>query len=73
VRVVVYDKLERPQPLGSGLILQPVGLHVLDEIGVAIESREIGRRNIQPHAMPGFESIRRHCDISRVIASQTRL
>ncbi len=32
-RVVIFDKLESPQPLGSGIILQPVGLHVLDEIG----------------------------------------
>jgi len=42
VRVVVYDKLERPQPLGSGLILQPVGLHVLDEIGVGERVRALG-------------------------------
>jgi 2-polyprenyl-6-methoxyphenol hydroxylase-like FAD-dependent oxidoreductase len=42
VRVVVYDKLERPQPLGSGLILQPVGLHVLDEIGVGDRVRALG-------------------------------
>jgi 2-polyprenyl-6-methoxyphenol hydroxylase-like FAD-dependent oxidoreductase len=39
-RVVVFDKLETPAPLGSGLILQPVGLRVLEEIGVrgAIEA-----------------------------------
>jgi 2-polyprenyl-6-methoxyphenol hydroxylase-like FAD-dependent oxidoreductase len=42
LRVVVYDKLERPQPLGSGLILQPVGLHVLDEIGVGDRVRALG-------------------------------
>jgi 2-polyprenyl-6-methoxyphenol hydroxylase-like FAD-dependent oxidoreductase len=42
VRVVVYDKLARPQPLGSGLILQPVGLHVLDEIGVGDRVRGLG-------------------------------
>lgn len=40
-RVVIFDKLERPQPLGSGIILQPVGLHVLGQIaGGAI--RELG-------------------------------
>lgn len=32
-RVTVFDRLEKPEPLGSGLILQPVGLAVLDEIG----------------------------------------
>jgi len=42
VHVVIYDKLERPQPLGSGLILQPVGLHVLDEIGVGDRVRALG-------------------------------
>ncbi len=38
-KVVVFDRLEQPQPLGSGLILQPVGLAVLDEIGAG---RRIG-------------------------------
>ena len=42
LRVVVYDKLETPQPLGSGLILQPVGLHVLDEIGAGRSVRALG-------------------------------
>ncbi len=42
LRVVVYDKLETPQPLGSGLILQPVGLHVLDEIGAGERIRALG-------------------------------
>lgn len=41
-RVVVYDKLDRPQPLGSGLILQPVGLHVLDQIGAGDAMRALG-------------------------------
>ena len=43
-RVVVYDKLAAPQPLGSGLIVQPVGLKVLDEIGVGDRIRELGAR-----------------------------
>jgi salicylate hydroxylase len=41
-RVVVYDRLQTPQPLGSGLILQPVGLRVLDEIGVGPRMRALG-------------------------------
>jgi 2-polyprenyl-6-methoxyphenol hydroxylase-like FAD-dependent oxidoreductase len=36
--------LQTPQPLGSGLILQPVGLRVLDEIGVGPRMRELGAR-----------------------------
>ena len=43
-RVVIYDRLQTPQPIGSGLILQPVGLHVLDEIGVGARMRELGAR-----------------------------
>lgn len=43
-QVVVFDKLETPSPLGSGLILQPVGLHVLDELGVGPAIRERGAR-----------------------------
>ncbi|MBI3439981.1 MAG: FAD-dependent monooxygenase [Proteobacteria bacterium] len=42
LRAVVYDKLETPQPLGSGLILQPAGLHVLDEIGAGDRIRALG-------------------------------
>ena len=39
-RVTLFDKLETPQPIGSGLILQPVGLAVLAELGLrgAIEA-----------------------------------
>lgn len=40
--VVIYDKLDAPKPLGSGLILQPVGLHVLDRIGVGAAMRAKG-------------------------------
>lgn len=40
--VVLFDKLEKPQPLGSGIILQPVGLCVLDEIGVGDAIRALG-------------------------------
>jgi salicylate hydroxylase len=41
-RVTVFDKMAWPQPLGSGLILQPVGLHVLDRIGAGGRIRELG-------------------------------
>ena len=41
-QVTVFDRLEKPQPLGSGLILQPVGLAVLDQIGVGVRLRELG-------------------------------
>jgi 2-polyprenyl-6-methoxyphenol hydroxylase-like FAD-dependent oxidoreductase len=41
-RVVVFDRMSAPAPIGSGLILQPVGLAVLDEIGVSDRMRELG-------------------------------
>jgi 2-polyprenyl-6-methoxyphenol hydroxylase-like FAD-dependent oxidoreductase len=41
-RVTVFDRLETPRPLGSGLILQPVGLAVLDEIGSGAGVRALG-------------------------------
>ncbi|MEZ5996095.1 MAG: NAD(P)/FAD-dependent oxidoreductase [Hyphomonadaceae bacterium] len=41
-RVVIFDKLEAPRPIGSGIILQPVGLSVLDEIGVGHAMRGLG-------------------------------
>jgi 2-polyprenyl-6-methoxyphenol hydroxylase-like FAD-dependent oxidoreductase len=36
-RVTIYERFERPQPLGSGLLIQPTGLAVLDRLGLAHE------------------------------------
>jgi salicylate hydroxylase len=41
-RVTVFDRLDAPRPLGSGLILQPVGLAVLDAIGIGARIRQLG-------------------------------
>jgi 2-polyprenyl-6-methoxyphenol hydroxylase-like FAD-dependent oxidoreductase len=41
-RITVFDRMEAPAPIGSGLILQPVGLAVLDEIGMAARIRALG-------------------------------
>jgi len=41
-RVVVHDRMDAPAPVGSGLILQPVGLAVLDQIGVGDRLRALG-------------------------------
>ncbi|MBT9447399.1 MAG: FAD-dependent monooxygenase [Hyphomonadaceae bacterium] len=43
-RVTIYDRLEKPAPLGSGLILQPVGMAVLAKLGLAGRARELGAR-----------------------------
>ena len=41
-RVVVFDRMETPSPLGSGLILQPVGLAVLDALELGEDMRARG-------------------------------
>ncbi len=41
-RVAMFDRLTTPQPLGSGLILQPVGLAVLDAVGAGADIRALG-------------------------------
>lgn len=41
-RITVFDRMEAPAPIGSGLILQPVGLPVLDEIGMGGRIRALG-------------------------------
>lgn len=33
-RVTLFDRFERPRPIGSGLMLQPTGLAVLDRLGL---------------------------------------
>ncbi|MEJ0059107.1 MAG: NAD(P)/FAD-dependent oxidoreductase [Terricaulis sp.] len=41
-RVVMFDKLAAPEPIGSGIILQPVGLAALDAVGVGDAMRALG-------------------------------
>lgn len=41
-RVVIFDQWETPKPIGSGIILQPVGLTVLDAIGAGDAMRTLG-------------------------------
>jgi 2-polyprenyl-6-methoxyphenol hydroxylase-like FAD-dependent oxidoreductase len=40
--VSVFDQFEAPQPVGSGLVIQPVGVSVLDRIGAGKGARELG-------------------------------
>jgi 2-polyprenyl-6-methoxyphenol hydroxylase-like FAD-dependent oxidoreductase len=39
--VVVFDYLDRPRPLGSGIILQPVGMRVLEALGLGAPTRAL--------------------------------
>jgi 2-polyprenyl-6-methoxyphenol hydroxylase-like FAD-dependent oxidoreductase len=43
-KVVVFDQFDEPRPLGSGLILQPTGLAVLDRLGLGARLRALGCR-----------------------------
>ncbi|MBQ1543747.1 MAG: FAD-dependent monooxygenase [Caulobacteraceae bacterium] len=42
--VRLFERFERPQPLGSGLMIQPTGLAVLDELGLAGRLGAVGAR-----------------------------
>ena len=41
-RVTLYERFETPRPVGSGLLLQPTGLAVLDRLGLAEETAALG-------------------------------
>ena len=41
--VVIYDQFDAPQPVGSGLVIQPVGQHVLDVAGAGDATRAMGQ------------------------------
>lgn len=53
---VIYDQFDAPQPVGSGLVIQPVGQHVLDVAGAGDAARAQGqpvRRMIGHEARTG--------------------
>jgi 2-polyprenyl-6-methoxyphenol hydroxylase-like FAD-dependent oxidoreductase len=43
-RVTIFERFERPAPVGSGLILQPTGLTVLADLGLLEEMTALGSR-----------------------------
>jgi 2-polyprenyl-6-methoxyphenol hydroxylase-like FAD-dependent oxidoreductase len=43
-RVTVFERFVEPHPIGSGLMLQPTGLAVLGELGLAAEIIALGQR-----------------------------
>lgn len=52
-RVTLYDQFDKPRPVGSGLVIQPVGLAVLDAIGAGQAARAKGNPIVR---MLGHES-----------------
>jgi len=43
-KVVLYDQMERPGPVGSGFVLQPTGLAVLERLGLRQITEARGQR-----------------------------
>ncbi len=43
-RVTIFERFERPHPVGSGLMLQPTGLAVLDALGLRRQIAALGAR-----------------------------
>jgi salicylate hydroxylase len=43
-RIRIFEQFEKPQPVGSGLLLQPTGLGVLAELGLSQRILELGAR-----------------------------
>jgi salicylate hydroxylase len=42
--ISIFDQFDQPKPIGSGLILQPTGLAVLDWLGLGARMRNLGSR-----------------------------
>jgi salicylate hydroxylase len=42
--ISIFDQYDKPKPIGSGLILQPTGLAVLDWLGLGTRMRNLGSR-----------------------------
>ena len=43
-RVTIFERFDMPKPLGSGLMIQPTGLAILDALGLADDIRRLGAR-----------------------------
>ena len=43
-KVTLFERFESPRPLGSGLIIQPIGLEVLESLGLAAGAHSEGAR-----------------------------
>src|SRR5690606_31396543 len=50
-RVTIFERFEKPAPVGSGLILQPTGLTVLDDLGLLGDIVALGSRIDRLHGV----------------------
>lgn len=58
--VQIFDRFETPEPVGSGLVVQPVGQRVLDWLGAGAAAQALGARITTLHgteARTGIESL----------------
>ena len=49
--VTVFERFESPRPVGSGIILQPTGLAVLEDLGVDADIHALGHRIDRIHGV----------------------
>lgn len=42
--VTLFDQFDTPAPVGSGLVIQPVGQAVLDELGLGVAAQHLGQK-----------------------------
>ena len=59
--VTVFDQFEAPRPVGSGLVMQPVGLEVLDRVGAGAalrQPRPAARRHVRTRGAHGARRAR---------------
>jgi salicylate hydroxylase len=64
--ITLYERFEQPRPLGSGLLIQPTGLAVLDRLGLARDIVDQGARIVQLYGQnPSGEAVldARYCDL----------
>lgn len=52
-RVTLFERFDAPRPIGSGLMLQPTGMAVLDRMGLGERIRREGARIDRLHGMAG--------------------
>ncbi len=53
-KITLYDQFSTPAPVGSGLVIQPVGLRILEKLGAAEKALEKGAKG---YRMLGYEAI----------------
>jgi len=61
--ITLYDQFDTPAPVGSGLVIQPVGLRILEKLGAAKEAVAKGAKG---YRMLGYEAVtkRKVLDVS---------